>query len=138
MGIPLILALNIIRITTILGIGNSFGEDLALQFFHAIGATVLMFVGTLLLLVITDRVFKKPKLIQPCATCSPQKDKTRPYCFNCGKILKTNKLKLSRSDAVKIAGVAIIAILLLSIQVPVFALLRDPPKSWYKHPPGQR
>ena len=138
MGIPLILALNVIRITTILGIGNSFGEDLALQFFHAIGATVLMFVGTLLLLVITDRVFKKPKLIKPCTTCNPHKDTARSYCPSCGKLLKNPKLRLNRLDAEKIAGVAVIAILLLSIQVPVFALTQGPAQVMVQTPSGTR
>jgi exosortase/archaeosortase family protein len=46
LGIPLIIALNVIRITTILAIGNAYGDELALQVFHALGATVLMFIGT--------------------------------------------------------------------------------------------
>ncbi|MFA5365995.1 MAG: exosortase/archaeosortase family protein, partial [Candidatus Bathyarchaeia archaeon] len=46
MGIPLIIALNIIRITTILVIGYYYGDEIALQIFHTVGATVLMFIGT--------------------------------------------------------------------------------------------
>jgi exosortase/archaeosortase family protein len=42
MGIPLIMVLNIIRITTVLAVGYNFGEDLALQEFHLVGATVLI------------------------------------------------------------------------------------------------
>ena len=86
MGIPLIIALNIIRITSILAIGNSYGESLALQAFHAMGATVLMFIGTLILLVITEKFVKKPKPKQPCPVCNPTA--TEDFCSNCGKIFK--------------------------------------------------
>jgi exosortase/archaeosortase family protein len=47
MSIPLIMVLNIIQITTVLAIGYNFSEDLALQGFHLVGATVLMFFGAL-------------------------------------------------------------------------------------------
>ena len=127
MGIPLILSLNIIRITTILGIANSFGENLALIFFHDIGATVLMFVGTLLLLGVSEKVFKKPKPLPPCPTCTPTlKNPIEPFCADCGKLFKSFKVKLNKVDIAKIAGIAIIVIMLLSIQVPVFALTQGP------------
>ena len=41
-AIPLIIILNIIRITIILLIGYHYGNQLALQVFHAFGATILM------------------------------------------------------------------------------------------------
>jgi exosortase/archaeosortase family protein len=65
LGIPLIITLNIIRITTILGIGYAYGDEMALQVFHTVGATVLMFIGTLILLAVTEKVFKKPKPLSP-------------------------------------------------------------------------
>jgi len=96
MGIPLILGLNIIRITTILGIGYNYGEDLALQVFHSVGATVLMFVGTLILLAITEKVFKKPKPSEPCPTCNPfPKNFAQSSCLNCGRLLKYPKTKIN-------------------------------------------
>jgi exosortase len=127
MGIPLILALNIIRITTILAIGYNFGENLALTFFHDIGATVLMFIGVLVLLVITDKVFKRPAPKPPCPTCSPAKTKpAEPFCPSCGKLFNYPKIKLNKADLVKIVGVFLITVMLLSIQAPVFALTQGP------------
>lgn len=58
-GIPLVIVLNIIRITIIIGIGYNWGEELA-HVFHSIGATALMFIGVLTLLLITEKAFKKP------------------------------------------------------------------------------
>ena len=137
MGIPLIVALNIIRITTILAIGYNFGEDLALQLFHYVGATVLMFIGTLLLLAITEKAFKKPKPPQPCPTCNPTPtNPTEPFCPNCGKLFKHPKTKLNRTDITKIAGIAIIVVILLSIQAPVFALTQGPAQVIIQTPSG--
>ena len=137
MGIPLILALNIIRITTLLEIGYNFGEDLALTFFHDIGATVLMFIGVLVLLAITDRVFKKPKPLPPCPTCKSAPAKpSEPFCPNCGKLFKYSKTKLRRSDLTKIVGVALAMVLLLSIQAPVFALTQGPAEVMMQTPSG--
>ena len=87
MGIPLILALNIIRITSILAIGYNFGENLALVFFHDRGVTALMFIGVLILRAITEKVFKKPEPIQSCPTCKPTATKpNEPFCPTCGKL----------------------------------------------------
>ena len=139
MGIPLIVALNIIRITTILAIGYNFGEDLALQLFHYVGATVLMFIGTLLLLAITEKAFKKPKPPQPCPTCNPTPtNPTEPFCPNCGKLFKHPKTKLNRTDITKIAGIAIIVVILLSIQAPVFALTQGPAQVIIQTPSGTK
>ncbi len=137
LGIPLILALNIIRITTVLAIGYNFGEDLALQLFHAVGATVLMFVGTLVLLAITEKAFPKPKPVPLCPSCNLSGiSQSEPFCSGCGKLLKFPKTKLKKSDCAKIAGIAIAVIMLLSIQVPVFALTLSPPQVMMQTPSG--
>jgi exosortase len=57
-GIPLIYLLNIIRITSILLIGYHYGEETALQAFHLLGGWILIFLGTLLLLAISEKIFK--------------------------------------------------------------------------------
>jgi len=137
MGIPLILALNIIRITTILTIGYNFGEDLALQIFHVVGATVLMFIGTLLLLAVSEKAFKKPKPPPPCQTCNPTPiNPAQPFCLNCGKLFKFPKTKLNKTDIAKIVSIVIITIMLLSIQAPVFALTQGPAQVMIQTPSG--
>jgi exosortase len=137
MGLPLIMALNIIRITTVLTIGYHFGEDLALQGFHLVGATVLMFFGTLLLLAITEKAFKKPKPTTPCPTCNlVQTSPTEPFCANCGKLLKFPKTNLTKKDAAKIINIVIVTIMLLSIQAPVFALTQGPAQVITQTPQG--
>jgi exosortase/archaeosortase family protein len=134
LGIPLIIVLNIFRITTIMAIGNSYGDQLALQVFHAMGATVLMFIGTLILLITTDRFIKKPKAAQPCLSCTSSSPKD--FCFNCGKILQQYKIKLNRFDVAKIVSIVIVIGLLLSIQAPVFALTEGPAQVLIQTPNG--
>jgi exosortase len=134
LGIPLIIALNIIRISTILAIGNAYGDQLALQVFHAFGATVLMFIGTLILLVTTEKFIKKPKPQQPCPTCTPTL--TQEFCSTCGKIGKLPKTKLTRADMAKIVSIGVVIALLLSIQAPVFALTEGPAQILIQTPSG--
>jgi exosortase len=137
LGIPLIVGLNIIRITTILAIGYNWGEDLALQVFHTFGATVLMFIGTLILLAVTEKAFKKPKQSEPCLTCSPAPaSQTEPFCPSCGKLFKFPKTKLHRVDLAKIAGVLVFVVMLVSIQAPVFALMAGPAQVVVQTPSG--
>ena len=139
LGIPLILALNIIRITTILAIGYNFGETLALDVFHTVGATVLMFIGTLILLTITEKAFKKPKPLQPCPTCNPTPTiPTQPFCQKCGKILQNPKIKITKSDLIKIISIALVTTVLLTIQAPVFALTQGPAQVSTQTPTGQQ
>jgi exosortase len=139
MGIPLVIALNIIRITTILAIGYHYGEQLALQVFHTLGATVFMFLGTLLLLAITEKAFKSPQPKQPSPNCNPHPPNlTETYCPNCGRLLKTPHPKLRRNDLAKIASLALIIAVLLSIQAPVFALTEGPAQVIIQTPSGER
>jgi exosortase/archaeosortase family protein len=134
MGIPLIIGLNIIRITTVLGLGYSYGDALALEVFHAFGATVLMFIGTLILLVATEKFVKKPKSQKPCPTCNSKTEEE--FCQKCGKILKYPKIKLSKIDLAKIVSLAIVIGILLSIQAPVFALTEGPAEILIQTPSG--
>ena len=137
MGIPLIMALNIIRITSILAIGYNYGETLALDVFHTVGATVLMFIGTLILLAVTEKVFKKPKPPQPCPTCNTNPaNQIQSFCHSCGKILQYPKIKITKTDALKILGIASIMIVLLNIQAPVFALTQGPAQISIQTPTG--
>jgi exosortase len=139
MGIPLILGLNIIRITTILGIGYSYGDALALQVFHAVGASVLMFIGTLILLGVTEKAFKKPKPAASCPTCKPNTPElAKEFCPNCGKLHNYPKIKLTKIDLAKIAAAIIAVTLLLTIQAPVFALTEGPAQVMIQTPTGQQ
>jgi len=140
-GLPLIYLLNIIRITLILLMGYHFGEEIALQIFHLLGGWTLIFLGTLLLLAISEKIFKTQIFAKPaekCPKCNPKTKTKQNFCFTCGKILTPASAKLFRKDIAKIVAVAVIVVLLMSIQAPVFALTQSPATVIISTPSGQQ
>jgi exosortase len=130
-GLPLIYLLNITRIVTILSIGYTMGEQLALDLFHLLGGWILIFMGTLLLLAISEKLLKTDlftnKHTTPCPTCtSNNPTETRNYCTTCGKILKHTPTNFNAKDLTKITATITTILLLLWIQMPVFANTMTP------------
>jgi len=144
LGFPLIYLLNILRITIILLIGYQWGEQLALQIFHLLGGWILIFLGTLILLAIAEKAFKtriftKKQPQDKCLYCSLSlTDQTEPFCLKCGKLVKYPHAKLGKTDAAKIISIVLAAVLLISIQVPVFALTQGPAQILIQTPTGQQ
>jgi exosortase len=125
-GLPLVYLLNILRITIMILLGHYYGEDLALQVFHLLGGWVLIFIGTLILLIIAEKAFKT-RIFAPtakkCPQCNPPNEQQNSnFCTTCGRILKPGTIKLNRTDIAKLAAITISVILLLSVQAPLFAM----------------
>jgi exosortase len=141
LGLPLIYLLNIIRITIILFLGYSYGEETAMQTFHLFGGWILIFLGTLLLLTISEKIFKTQifsKPIKKCVECHPKPQSSQGFCHTCGRIANPPSVAFKRSDIIKLAAIASAIILLISIQVPVFALTQGPPIVIVNTPSGQQ
>ncbi len=140
-GIPLVYFLNIVRITTMLFIGYNYGSALALQTFHTLGGWVLIFLGTLVLLLISEKAFKTRIFSNPaakCVQCIPELQPDRDYCRGCGRIIRPATARLHKSDAVKLAAIILTAGLLVTIQAPVFALTQGLPIITFNTPSGQQ
>jgi exosortase len=142
-GFPLIYLLNIFRIASTVLIGYQWGQELALNVFHLLGGWVLIFIGTLILLVVTENALKieifTKKTQNHCSTCNPRPpDLTETYCFSCGRLLRYPQVPLKKSDAAKIAITIIMAVLLISIQTPVFALVKGPSQILVANSNGQQ
>jgi exosortase len=132
-GIPLMLALNIARITLIVLIGNQYGEETALQAFHLLGGWVLILTGSIILSTIAEKIFKiniftSKKELQSCNYCNPNPNSKQQFCSACGRLLNLPKASLTRPDLGKILVLVVCAILILNIQVPVFVLTEGPVK----------
>lgn len=128
-GLPVVFLLNIVRITTIVLLGYQFGEDLALEVFHLLGGWTLIFLGTFLLLFVSERVLKTQIFSGPtekCPICSQRLQSKKSFCPRCGRIIKTNTTRISKGDITKFLVCAISIALILSVQVPVFALAKTP------------
>jgi exosortase len=143
-GLPLVYALNIVRITTILLIGYQWGEQLALDVFHLLGGWILILIGTFILLFISEKVFKTRIFTHKetnitCPTCNPGPlDKQETYCNNCGRLLRYPKIKPHKLDIAKVVAVASVTMLLVMIQAPVFALTKGPAQILIQTPQGEQ
>jgi exosortase len=140
-GIPLIYLLNIVRITIILTLGYHYGEDLALQVFHLLGGWILIFLGTLLLLFISEKIFKTQIFSNPaekCPECNPKPQSNQSFCFACGRIFKPDDIIIHKTDVARIAAIVACIILLLSIQAPVFTFAQTRPIVLINTPSGQQ
>jgi exosortase len=125
-GLPLVYSLNILRITIMILMGYYYGEDTALQAFHLLGGWVLIFLGTLLLLIIAEKAFKTQifaPTTEKCPQCNPPNEQQNSnFCTTCGRILKSGPIKLDKTDITKLAAIIISVALLLSVQAPLFAM----------------
>jgi exosortase len=143
-GLPLVYSLNIIRITGILLIGYQWGEQLALDIFHLLGGWVLIFIGTFILLTISEKAFKTQIFTHKetnitCPTCNPNPTaQQETYCNDCGRLLKYPKIKLNKLDTAKVVAVILAVTLLVAIQAPVFALTKGPAQILIQTPQGEQ
>ena len=127
-GFPLIYALNITRIITIVLIGYQYGMETATQAFHLFGGWILIFLGTLLLLFLSEKIWKiqifsKKSRTVPCPKCSQSLEN---FCLACGRLLKSMDIKISRRDLFKITALLVSISLIMLLEVPVFALTEGP------------
>jgi len=126
-GFPLIYALNITRIITIVLIGNQYGMEAAMQAFHLLGGLVLIFMGTLILLTLSQKILniqlftRKPET-KPCNYCNQNSAIKQHFCPACGKLLNPMSVGLSKRDLSKTFILMMTTILIVNLQVPIFAL----------------
>jgi len=138
LGTPLIYALNIFRITLLILIGYHYGPELALSTFHLMGGWTLILLGTLILLIVAEKVFKIQVFGKTSETCShSMEDGGGSFCLLCGKMLKPPSINMTKTDVFKLIVILVVAVSLLYIQVPVFALTRGAAEVLIKKPTGQ-
>jgi len=141
-GFPLIYALNVTRIIIILLIGYQHGMETAMKAFHLFGGLALIFLGTIILLFLSEKIWKtqifttKHKT-EPCPNCSQSLEKEKNFCFACGKLLKNMNIEISKRDIGKIAAILISASLITTLEVPVFALTQGPAEVITRSPVDQ-
>jgi len=126
-GLPLIYGLNIVRIVIIILIGLKFGENLALQTFHLFGGWMLIFVGTLFLLILSEKILRinlfsrKTKNIE-CLYCANTTQIDQKYCNMCGKIQKPIEMKIEKTDLYKIVLLTLSIGILVYVKLPYISI----------------
>jgi hypothetical protein len=114
---------------TILVVGYSFGEAAAL-FLHSFAGLVRIFLGMLLVLIVSDKVLKiqiitKPEVRAPCSKCS-SKTTFVNFCQSCGRFIGRSSDLISKGLFVKLFLLLIgCSIVVLSINAPIFTTAKD-------------
>jgi exosortase len=114
-GFPLVYFLSITRIATILIIGYNFGRDRTMELFLLLGGWILIFLGTFLLLALSEKVLHTQifsRSSRQCSECSTRPQTDRSFCFSCGKILKPALAKFHNTDLVKVGTITAALVLL--------------------------
>jgi len=128
LGVPLMYSLNIFRIIIIILIGYFYGANLALNIFHLLGGWTIIFLGTILLLYLSEKILKINifnKSIQNCQHKSYNNN--LKYCLNCGKILEGPFIKINKYDSLKLILILLSIIPLTLFQVPIFTFTENAP-----------
>jgi len=129
LGYPLLLLLNTLRITIILSLAAEWSTAAA-EIFHTTGGVVLIFIGTMLLLFIGEKVWKvkiysaKPEAT--CVHCDESLKKGRSFCAGCGKILKSVPHLVNKQFLLKMSLLILAVSLFLLIQTPPIVLAKSP------------
>jgi exosortase len=129
LSLPLIYALNILRILTIIFLGVNLGIQMSTELFHIYGGWILIFIGTLIILYSSEKLLKLRLTSNPPPPCTHENlSKNDSFCERCGRILKEIPAKISRRDISKITLLLLATSLIGFFQFPVFALSRSPAK----------
>lgn len=136
-GIPLIFALNILRITSIIIIGYYSGTNLALNLFHLLGGWTLILIATTFLLIILDKIFNINFFIKYSNFCSQDHNTGKDEaCIACGKILRTHN-NFNRKRTVISFIILFVIITITSIQIPSFSLVEGRAGVFTRNPSGE-
>jgi len=126
-GFVLIYALNVARVLTIVLVGYWWGFEAAMGLLHALGGSVLIFLGTLALLLIGEkalkiRFFETQTETRPCPLCKGSQRENETFCLACGRLLDPPRIEVSSRDIYKVAAIATIGLLIVNLQLPAFVL----------------
>jgi exosortase len=123
--------LNILRITIIILSAAFLGEEIAMQFFHTTTGLILIFVGMLLTLFISEKFlkikfFSKIDKKPSCPKCKTAQKTLKNFCLNCGKFFNSFERTPSQTFWAKLIFLLLgCSILTLSINAPTFAITQE-------------
>ncbi|MBS7630258.1 exosortase/archaeosortase family protein [Candidatus Bathyarchaeota archaeon] len=137
LGLPLIYLLNILRITILVIIGFASGPYAALNLFHIFGGWFLILIGTLIILLTSEKLLKVSLFGSEPIHCNDcEKYSINQYCSSCGKMHRF-KYNFSRLSLLKIISILAISIILIFIQVPVYNLTNGSAEIFIKKYSGE-
>jgi exosortase len=131
--LPIIYVLTVLRIMVLVSLGYWQGVNVAWDIFHLLGGSVLIFIGSITLLFISEkfwklRIFATEPSATPCTKCNSSSKTGESSCPTCGKITKYPHVSLSTQDIGKMVMLVIVTALIVTLSVPVLALSVQPPQ----------
>ncbi len=141
LGFGLVYALNIFRVTVILMMGRYYGQGAALETFHTFASSILIFLGTLGLLFLGEKVWrlKFARARSRGSECNHDEshlDLLGGFCSACGLFLRLPAKVAHKREAGTVIIVTALTIIMLMAQVPVFAYARGPNPDTFSIPTG--
>jgi len=131
LGLPVFEVLNILRITAIIALAAFFGEEIAMGIFHAAAGIILVFIGMMLTLFMSEKFLKikfttKTNEAASCPKCKTGRKALECFCLNCGKFLNPIKLSFPRIFWIKLITLLFVFFMFsFSVNAPVFAITRE-------------
>ncbi len=132
-GFLVFVIINIFRISTIVVIAYAAGEEIAMLTYHTVAGVLLLTIGMILVLFISEKLWKikvivKPPRQPPCSECGTSLAKMEDFCANCGRYLDPLKRKISQGFWIKLSVLLLVsALLVVSVNAPTFAVAQGPP-----------
>ncbi len=126
MGYPLLMTLNMLRIAIVVGLSSIWGTGIA-ELFHLTGGVSLVFIGTMVLLLTGEKLWKVriiPQRINftKCNLCSKKYTMRSSFCSHCGTFLQTMGGRFPKMEmAGQTVAMVAVALLFISVQLPAFA-----------------
>lgn len=126
-GFLILTILNILRLSLLASIAYQFGEDIAMTIFHTVSGWILIFIGMMLLLLMSEKllhltIFESTNKTASCPKCNGTEKNNSSFCTYCGKLLKESQRQPPKAFWTKIISLILLSLVFtLSIQAPVFA-----------------
>ncbi len=141
-GFAMVYALNIVRVVIILIMGRFYGQGAALATFHTFAGTILIFLGTLGLLFLGEKVWRLKFTRAPLKSIACKHDETHldvlgGFCSICGRLLRFPSKLAHKREAGTILIVLSLTGLMLIAQVPLYAYTRGPSADIFSIPAPQ-
>jgi exosortase/archaeosortase family protein len=113
LGLPVFYLLNILRIALIVSLWYGYGLEVA-EAFHAVGGMIVAAGGTVVLLLISDRMIRtnitsRRTKRERCEHCRECADSGESFCLFCGSQLKSLRSNVSGRSVAKIVLLIMIA-----------------------------
>ncbi len=133
-GLPLLYTMNIIRIISIILIGNYLGQGFALNIFHLLGGWNLLLIATLILFSITEKILNIQIFSTKKENCSHTENEI--VCEKCGIINVPPASNITKREMLRGLLIIMITLSTLIIQVPVIALNEGYTEVFIQKPSG--